>query len=138
MNGVSAFSLVLGIFSFIIAFLLYYSQTLNGKRICWYHTSKGKRSWLLVFNTSRRLIIPKDIFKQLNFSNKSIIHHDLLETKKIVGPSLKEDGDNVLIDFQFMEPSSYMIIELQPWFSEAVRQGVRHSVFPAHKNMKLF
>ena len=113
-------SVYLSLFLFFLSILVciqgYYSQTSFSKRLSWCLRSSKDKSWIVLFNGSKRILLKDDVYGKTpltinvgDFQNPRIIGWELFDKN----PELKKTDDpkQVRIDFEYMEPKAYMVIE---------------------------
>jgi len=105
--------MMVGITSLFLSVILGYVQTIHGKRLCWYTKQYRNRTWLLLFNTSRRIVIAKDFYKQLKIDEPSIIGYSVLRSRFVEDPKLIPSDGSVIIGFEYIEPKGFILIEIK-------------------------
>lgn len=108
----AALSLVLGIFSLVVSLLIYYAQTTKGRRVCWYRTSYKNHYWILLFNTSRRLLIREDMYKPIIIKCREFSRIRLIDNYRIDSLHLQKEDGGIKVDFEYMESRAFCVIEL--------------------------
>ena len=108
----AALSLVLGIFSLVVSLLIYYAQTTKGRRVCWYRASYKNYYWILLFNTSRRLLLSEDIYKPVIIKCREFSRSHLIDSDRTESLHLQKIDGGIKVDFEYMDSRAFSVIEL--------------------------
>lgn len=111
MNEWAALSLVFGLYGIAVSLVLFYAQSLQHKRICWYHTRYRNHHWILLFNTSRRHLFSDSVYEPIRFSGDTFRGCKTLVTSGVKSDGIIKSGDDMEIHFEYMEPKAYWIVE---------------------------
>ena len=115
-----ALSQMLAVYGFGIAFFLFISQTETYNRVAWFSRTDGdKRAWVAIFNTSRRYLVRDQIYK----GHLSIVtagagavavatDDSKMEFGDVQSHVDKADNGTVLVDINYMERKSALVVEL--------------------------
>ena len=115
-DTINALSLVIAIYAFITALLLFVAQTENYNRISHYWKKKGNRAWLVIFNSSRRHLIGEAMYKPLSIDHNGMTKVDPILTSGSVEKAhldLDTQSDRFVLDFSYMAPKSAIIAEFK-------------------------
>jgi hypothetical protein len=140
MSTVSAISLVLAIYAFVTALLLFVAQTENYNRISHYWVQKKGRAWMVIVNFSRRYLIHRALHKPLSFKGTGLTFKKVTPVGD-VGEYVENDTVKPLCDlndngeyefaFDYMAPKSAIIAEFeasaQPKLPRPALRGVLKS-----------
>ena len=122
MNTISAISLVLAIYAFVTALLLFVAQTENYNRISHYWLQKKDRAWMVIINSSRRYLIHRALHKPLRFDGTGLTFKKVTPVGD-VGKEIEENAEKSLclrdkdgkymFAFDYMEPKSAIVAEFE-------------------------
>ena len=126
----------LGLLGIFLPILIYYTQTAFTKRISWCRTTQGGRSWIVLFNGSKRILTDKDLIKSkpltivLQDTKSCDTHSWSSDCNSIEGLKLFNSGDKTHIDFTHMEPGAFLVVEMEsgsaknkPYFEGYLENG---------------
>ena len=115
----------LGLIGFLLAIMIYYSQSVQNKRVCWYCTSKGNHYWIAFFNGSKKILLNDDVSLEKPFriylkgmkscqlvepgTPPKVIQSFPVEPKN--GPS--EDSFAKVTFGDYLEPGAFKIFEME-------------------------
>ena len=110
---INAISLVLALYAFVTALLLFVAQTENYNRVSHYWMQKGERAWIVIFNSSRRHLIGDDLYRKLSIDHSDLTIKKVLTSGEVEGATMALDvvSDKYVIDFSYMSPKSAIIAE---------------------------
>ena len=111
-----ALSLVLAIYAFVIALLLFVAQTETYNRVYCYRKLKKKNSiaWVVIYNTSRRYLVSDDIFRPLSIDSEGLTNPEYYifgPNDDIEKPELYIEKDCFKVHFGYMEPKSAIVVK---------------------------
>ncbi len=112
MNEWAALSLVFGLYGIAVSLVLFYAQSLQHKRICWYHARYRNYHWFLIFNTSRRHLFGDSIYEPISLSGDKFRGCKTLVTYGVKSEDIIKHENEVELCFKYLEPRAYWIVEL--------------------------
>ena len=112
MNEWAALSLVFGLYGIAVSLVLFYAQSLQHKRICWYLARYRNHHWILIFNTSRRHLFGDSIYEPISLSGDKFRGCKTLVTYGVKSEDIIKHENEVELCFKYLEPKAYWIVEL--------------------------
>ena len=110
-------SLVLALYAFVAALLLFVAQTENYNRVAYYWKKKGNHAWMALFNTSRRFLVADDIpvpmhFDGIGLNIRKDMDNGLKTFGEVKGAKASLVDGQVQVDFDYMGPRTSMVVNL--------------------------
>ena len=145
MNTFSAISLILALYAFVTALLLFVAQTENYNRISHYWLQKRGRAWMVIVNSSRRYLIYKALHKPLRFAGRGLTFKNVYTVGE-VGSEVEESSNKPLCDrdkdgnyvfvFDFIAPKSAIIAEFEVPAKPKLQRPKLHGVLKSGRLVK--